>query len=107
MAIPFLPSVGFPQCFSRDVIYRKMQQSLVIMKPQLTIALLLLFISSTLIGQNGIEFKVKILPDNTSYQVLARPNFTADNVAISGSQVTLRVPLGGFEIGNITNHLGD
>ncbi|MEO1262943.1 MAG: gliding motility-associated C-terminal domain-containing protein [Bacteroidota bacterium] len=76
------------------------------MKPQLTIAFLLLLFSSTLIGQTGIELKVKILPDNTSFQVLARPNFTATNVNIVGSQVTLKVPLGGFEIGNITNHVG-
>ena len=70
-----------------------MQQSLVIMKPQLTIAFLLLLFSSTLIGQTGIEFKVKILPDNSTYQVIARPNFTATNVAISGSQVAPGVSL--------------
>ena len=76
------------------------------MKPQFTIAFLLLLISSSLIGQQGVEFKVKIQPNNTSFQVLLRPNFTANNVIVSGTQVTLRVPLGGFEIGTITNHNG-
>ena len=77
------------------------------MKPQLTFSFLLLFFSAVLFGQTGVEFKVKILPDNTTYQVLVRPNFNASNVAIgSSSQVTLRVPLGGFEIGNITSQLG-
>ncbi len=76
------------------------------MKPQFTIAFLLLFISSFLFGQQGVEFKVKILADNSSFQVLARPNVTANDVIIVNSQITLRVPLGGFEIGTITNHLG-
>ena len=78
------------------------------MKPQLTLAFLLLFLSAALFGQTGVKFKVKILPDNTSFQVLVRPNFSASDVAIgASSQVTLRVPLGGFDIGNITNHLGN
>ena len=77
------------------------------MKPQYTIAFLLFFFSVALYGQPGVEFKVKILPGNTSYQVLARPNFDAANGNIAGAQVTLRVPLSGFQTGTITNHLGD
>ncbi|MEZ4954850.1 MAG: gliding motility-associated C-terminal domain-containing protein [Saprospiraceae bacterium] len=77
------------------------------MKPHYKIAFLLLFFSAVLFGQQGIEFKVKILPNNTSFQVLIRPNFSASNVAIAGGQVTLRVPSTGFAIGNITNHIGD
>ncbi len=78
------------------------------MKPQLTIAFLLC-VGLSLFGQTGVEYKVKILPDNNTYQVLLRS--TSDdplgtNMVLAGAQVTLRVPTGGFQIGTITNENG-
>ncbi len=78
------------------------------MKPQLTVAFLLFF-GLSLFGQTGVEYKVKILPDNNTYQVLLRS--TADdplgsNMVLAGAQVTLRVPTGGFQIGTITSEAG-
>ncbi len=78
------------------------------MKPQLTIAFLLFF-GLSLFGQTGVEYKVKIFPDNSTYQVLLRA--TADdplgsNMVLAGAQITLRVPTGGFQIGTITSEAG-
>ena len=75
------------------------------MKPQLTLVALFLFLG-TLTAQ--VKFKVKLLSDNQTYQVIFKPETTWNNPlsTTSSSQVTLRVPTGGFNPGNITNIKG-
>ncbi len=76
------------------------------MKPRLTLLALLLFFG-TLSAQ--VRFKVKLLPDNQTYQVLFRPDATitgANATTFSGAQVVLRTPTGGFNPGNLTNLKG-
>jgi gliding motility-associated-like protein len=71
------------------------------MKPQLTFVLLLFCYALTA----QVKFKVKLLADNTTYQVLAYPEATFSSPAnlVTNAQITLRVPTGGFTIGSITN----
>jgi gliding motility-associated-like protein len=76
------------------------------MKPRLTLLALLLFVG-TLSAQ--VRFKVKLLPDNQTYQVLFRPDVTytgANATTFGGAQVVMRVPVGGFNPGNLTNLKG-
>ncbi|MBI5914011.1 MAG: gliding motility-associated C-terminal domain-containing protein [Bacteroidetes bacterium] len=75
------------------------------MKPQLTLVALFLFFG-TLTAQ--VKFKVKLLPDNQTYQVLFRPDITwnAPFNAVPSAQVTLKVPTGGFAVGTVTNLKG-
>ncbi|MBK8566907.1 MAG: gliding motility-associated C-terminal domain-containing protein [Saprospiraceae bacterium] len=76
------------------------------MKPRLTLLTLLLFLG-TLSAQ--VRFKVKLLPDNQTYQVLFRPDVTitgANATTFGGAQVVMRVPVGGFNPGNLTNLKG-
>ncbi|HFA48336.1 MAG TPA: hypothetical protein ENJ95_04875, partial [Bacteroidetes bacterium] len=77
------------------------------MKPLFTIALLFAYLIS--FGQQGVELKVKILPDNQTYQVLLRATAddpTGNNMITAGAQITLRVPTGGFQTGTVTNLAG-
>ncbi len=75
------------------------------MKPQLTIILALFCLSLTA----QVKFKVKLLPDNVTYQVLFKPEATwsAPLNAVPSSQVTLRVPTGGFTVGTVTGLAGN
>lgn len=57
--------------------------------------------TNTLLGQ--VNFKVEILPDGQTYQVLFLPDTTwtpPDNIT-STSQVTILAPSGGFEVDNV------
>ena len=77
------------------------------MKPQLTlVALFFLFLGSV---SAQIRYKVKLLSDNVTYQVNFRPetNWSNPLSATTGGQVTMRVPVGGFSPGPITNLTGD
>ncbi|MBI1225445.1 MAG: T9SS type B sorting domain-containing protein [Bacteroidetes bacterium] len=75
------------------------------MKPQLTLVALFLFLG-TLTAQ--VRFKVKLLSDNQTYQVILRPETDWANPlsTTTGGQVTMRVPVGGFSPGTITNIKG-
>lgn len=76
------------------------------MKPQLSFTFLLLLFSSSIFAQ--VEFKVKLLTDNTTYQVLFKSNSTynAPFNATSSGQVTMRAPSGGFSVGSVNGILG-
>ncbi|MBK9015759.1 MAG: PKD domain-containing protein [Saprospiraceae bacterium] len=75
------------------------------MKPQLTLVALFLFFG-TLTAQ--VKFKVKLLSDNQTYQVLFKPetNWANPLSTTTAGQVTMRVPVGGFAPGTITNIKG-
>ena len=75
------------------------------MKPQLTFAFALFCL--TLTAQ--VKFKVALLPDNVTYQILLKPDATwsAPANAVPSSQVTVRVPTGGFNLGAITSLKGN
>ncbi|MCF8243970.1 MAG: PKD domain-containing protein [Saprospiraceae bacterium] len=75
------------------------------MKPQLTlVALFLLFGSLTA----QVRYKVKLLSDNETYQVNFKPetNWSNPLSTTTAGQVTMRVPVGGFAPGAITNIKG-
>lgn len=76
------------------------------MKPQLTLVALFLLLFGTLTAQ--VKFKVKLLSDNVTYQVLFKPETSWSNPlsTTTAGQVTLRVPTGGFAPGAITNIKG-
>lgn len=76
------------------------------MKPQLTLAVLLLYFVP-LAAQ--VKFKVKLLTDNVTYQVLIKPDATwsAPFNAVPSAQVTLKVPTGGFSVGTVTSLAGN
>jgi PKD repeat protein len=76
------------------------------MKPHLTITLVLSLFYLSLTAQ--VKFKVKLLTDNKTFQVLMRSDVTYNPPmnTVSGAQVTLRVPAGGFTIGNLTSLKG-
>ena len=75
------------------------------MKPQLTIVFALFCLS--LAAQ--VKFKVKLLSDNVTYQVLIKPEATwsAPTNAVPSAQVTVRVPTGGFTVGTVTGLAGN
>lgn len=74
------------------------------MKPQLTFVLLLFCFSLTA----QVKLKVKLLPDNVTYQVVARPDatFSAPNNIVTSGQITPKVPTGGFAAANLANLAG-
>ncbi|GEM_PF-6575024 len=75
------------------------------MKPQLTLVALFLFFG-TLTAQ--VKFKVKLLSDNQTYQVNFKPDTDWANPlsTTTAGQVTMRVPVGGFAPGPVTNIKG-
>ncbi len=78
------------------------------MKPHSTLLVwLLLCVTFSVSAQ--VKYKVKLLPDNSTYQVLLKPEATwaAPLNAVPSAQVTLVVPTGGFSVGNVTSLLGN
>ncbi len=75
------------------------------MKPQLTLVALFLFFGSL---SAQVKFKVKLLSDNQTYQVLFKPETSWSNPlsTTTAGQVTMRVPIGGFAPGTVTNIKG-
>jgi gliding motility-associated-like protein len=75
------------------------------MKPQLTIVFALFCLSLTA----QVKFKVKLLSDNVTYQVLIKPEATwsAPLNAVPSAQVTVRVPTGGFTVSSVTGVAGN
>ncbi len=60
------------------------------------------------LSQAQVRFKVKLLADNVTYQVLLKPDVTwnAPSNAVPSAQITIVVPTGGFQVGNIANISG-
>ena len=78
------------------------------MKPHSTLLMwLLLFVAVPLSAQ--VKFKVKLLPDNATYQVLLKPETTwaAPMNSVPSAQVTLVVPTGGFSVGSVNSIYGN
>lgn len=78
------------------------------MKPHSTL-LKWLFLCLTFSAQAQVKFKVKLLPDNVTYQVLFKPEATWSSPfnSVPSAQVTLVVPTGGFSVGTVTSHYGN
>ncbi len=77
------------------------------MKPRLKLAFALLCFALPSFAQ--VKFKVKLLPDNTTYRVVLTPDatWTAPFNAVPSSQVTVVVPTGGFTVGTVTGIAGN
>jgi gliding motility-associated-like protein len=77
------------------------------MKPRLTLVLALLCFALPSFAQ--VKFKVKLLTDNTTYQVVLTPDVTwaAPLNAVPSAQVTVVVPTGGFTVGTVTGVAGN
>jgi len=77
------------------------------MKPQLTLVALFLIFASALSAQ--VKFKVKLLTNNSTYEIRFKPETSWSgpvNSTTTASQVTLRVPVGGFTPSAPTNIKG-
>ncbi len=76
------------------------------MRPQFTFVFVFLFCFSL---SAQVKFNVGLLPDNVSYQVSLKPDvtWTAPQNTVLSSQVTVRVPTGGFEFESLISQAGN
>ncbi len=78
------------------------------MKPHSTLIWVWLSLCLPFLATGQVKFKVKLLPDNSTYQVLLKPETTWNPPfnSVPSAQVTIVVPSGGFNVGTVTSLKG-
>ncbi|GIV31572.1 MAG: hypothetical protein KatS3mg029_0923 [Saprospiraceae bacterium] len=79
------------------------------MKPHSTLIWVWLSLCLPFLATGQVKFKVKLLPDNSTYQVLLKPETTWNPPfnSVPSAQVTIVVPSGGFNVGTVTSLKGN